>query len=99
MASMIQRVTASMERGISAAATRSTLPRATTTGPDSHTMRITGGIFLRALKRSFQVLRNVRTDALEAIATTTKVVFQAGPAAEGRGFNPGRKADPSAPFA
>src|SRR5437016_10344905 len=57
---MIKRVTARIVSGTSAATIRKTIPAATTLGPDSQTIRRTGGKFLKAFRRSSHPLQQVR---------------------------------------
>src|SRR2546421_437935 len=57
---MIRRVTARIVSGTSAATIRKTIPAATTLGPDSQTIRRTGGKFLKAFRRSSHPLQQVR---------------------------------------
>ena len=58
---MISRVTSSMASGIRADNSLRTDPATTTAGPDSHTMRRTGGTFRSALSRTFHALERFCT--------------------------------------
>src|SRR5271165_1658242 len=61
--SMMSRETASMASGSRAATRRKMRPNATTPGPESHTMRKTGGTLLSARSRSCQPVQNVRSSS------------------------------------
>src|SRR5260370_36607970 len=58
---MISRVTSSMASGIRADNSLRMDPATTTAGPDSHTMRRTGGTFRSALSRTFHALERFCT--------------------------------------
>jgi hypothetical protein len=55
---MISFVTQAVLTGMSETAARNSKPRTTIDGPESQTIRKTGGTFFSARSRSFQALRN-----------------------------------------